>query len=374
MNSPYLKTARLLRRLRARLKQRFSPSRLLRRSDGLVQLSEGGGGSEWVLARGLCAYTLLDGAAVPAAKRRAYAEMAIRRWSPFSDPGWHVEWVGQRAMVWAWSQDRVLASRDEEAPLAPPLRIVPESLLRGQAQPEGAELISLDEGVEGRIWRDHALVASAWWPQAPDAGEWSRLLRGAGMKPAPVPPAVASERLNDRPWSRTESRNWGEVASRHRSILAATGLALAAALVAVPLAGSLRLLAATSAVEGEIASQDESLQQILAARESAERDQAAIEALLALRPPAGQLQLLSTVIEAVPGSNWQMLEWRMPDPDTLELDLRMPRPDPRALVEAFEQTGQFRDVGVELSRSADEIGVRAGIVRRTPADATDADQ
>ena len=85
----------------------FLPSRWLRRAEGLQQLAEGGNGQEWVLARGLCAYTTLDGAAVPARKRRGYVQMAVARWAPFPDAESWVEWVGDRAMVWAWSKSRV---------------------------------------------------------------------------------------------------------------------------------------------------------------------------------------------------------------------------------------------------------------------------
>ena len=141
----------------------FSPSRWLRGSDGLRQLSEGGNGQEWVLARGFCAYTVLDGAAVPARKRRGFVDMAVARWSPFPDPQSHVEWIGDRAMVWAWSRAQVLAAADGTT-LPPPRRILPESLFRGQVQPGGEELVVLDEGVEARAWRDGVMVASRWWP------------------------------------------------------------------------------------------------------------------------------------------------------------------------------------------------------------------
>lgn len=335
---------------------------MLRRSDGLLSLSQGGGGREWVLARGLCAYTVLDAAAIPLAKRRGYADMAVKRWSPFADPGFHVEWAGPRAMVWAWSTGRIMAFAEDQ-PVALPRRMVPESLLRGQARVDGAEVIGLDEGVEGRIWRDHALVASMWWPQVPELEQWNLFIRGAGLPTVEAVPGVIGGGLNDSAWSRPASGAWSDVASRHRATLMAAGLGLALAAMMVPLAGSLRLLAEIAQTERAIASQDDSLQQILTARESAERDASEIEALLELRPPAGQLQLLATVIGVMPAGNWQLLEWRMPDANTLEIDLRMPRPDPRALVGAWEASGQFRDVSAELGRAPDEIGIRAGIVR-----------
>ena len=96
--------------LRTRFARGFSPSRWLRRTDGLQQLAQGSNGQEWVLARGFCAYTVLDGAAVPARKRRGFVEMAVSRWSPFADPQSHVEWAGDRAMVWAWSRTQAMGA------------------------------------------------------------------------------------------------------------------------------------------------------------------------------------------------------------------------------------------------------------------------
>ena len=108
----------------------FSASRWLRSASGLRQLSEGRNGQEWVLARGFCAYTVLDGSAVPARKRPGYAKMAISRFSPFPDTDSHVEWVGDRAMVWAWSRGQATTVDGEAVPA--PRRMLPESLFRGQ--------------------------------------------------------------------------------------------------------------------------------------------------------------------------------------------------------------------------------------------------
>src|SRR3546814_15662409 len=70
MSLPFLNRSTQISKWRDQLRQRFSPSRYLRRSDGLRLLAAGGAGSDWVIARGRCAYTVLDGGAVPAARRR----------------------------------------------------------------------------------------------------------------------------------------------------------------------------------------------------------------------------------------------------------------------------------------------------------------
>lgn len=169
---------------RPRLGRGFSPSRWLRRAEGLQRITEGGNGQEWILARGLCAYTTLDGAAVPSRKRQNYAQMAIARWAPFPDAQSLVEWVGDRAMVWAWSKSQVLSAGVDDAPLPVPRRIVPESLYRGGPQADGQELVAMDQGYEGRVWQQGFLAAARWWSELPDLEDWNQFRRGVGLPPA----------------------------------------------------------------------------------------------------------------------------------------------------------------------------------------------
>ena len=354
-----------------RLQRRFSPSRYLRRSDGLQRLVQGGAGSEWILARELCAYTTLDGAGVPAGKRRGYTAMAVRRWSPFADPQFHVQWVGQRAMVWAWSAARILEF-DSVGRVAAPRRMLPESLYRGQPLAAGEQLVAVDQGLEGRIWREYMLVACHWWPEIPGLEEWNLFRRGAGLPPAASDPEVAEPALAQSPWSGPRTRGLGDVASRYKTLLQAAGVGLAIAMLMVPLAASLRLLVATSMVERQIASQDASLQTILDARENAERDATAVEQLLALRPPSAQISLLANILLLMPGNDWQLLEWQMPDSATLELVVRMANADPRVIVQAWEASGRLGDVTAELGRRPDELTIKARILRAGARAATPA--
>lgn len=310
----------------------------------------------------MCAYTTLDAAGVPAGKRRGYTAMAVRRWSPFGDPQFHVEWVGQRAMVWAWSAARIL-DFDNAGRVTGPRRMLPESLYRGQPLAEGEQLVALDQGFEGRIWHDHFLVACHWWPEAPDHGQWSAFRRGAGQPLEACVPEVVAPALADSPWSGPRARSLGDMATSHRTLLQAAGIGLAIALLMVPLAACLHLLLATGMIERRIASQDASLQKILDARENAERDATAVDRLLALRPPASQISLLAGIIQLMPGSDWQLLEWRMPDSGTLELDVRMANADPRAIVQAWESSGRFGDVTAELGRRPDELTIKSKILR-----------
>lgn len=351
---------------RDQLTQRFSPSRYLRRSDGLQLLSAGGAGSEWVVARGLCAYTVLDGAAVPTGKRRAFVAMAVRRWAPFADPASHVQWVGDKAMVWAWSQARVQAL-DDEAPVELPRRLLPESLLLGTPHEEAVQLLVLDEGFEGRVWRHHVLVASQWWQQAPQLAEWNVFLRGAGMPPASALPGETRIARHGDTWNALQGASMGDLWGRHHGLLTRAVAAVVVAVLCVPIAGIARLALARSSVAKEIAAQDDSLQAILGAREQADRDAQRVASLLALRPPQSQIDLLMAAAGLIPGDGWTLLEWRMANPAVLEMQVRMRAPDPRALVEAWESSPMFADVTAELGRNADEVVIRARVLSRQKA-------
>lgn len=339
----------------------FSASRWLRGSDGLRQLSEGGNGQEWILARGFCAYTVLDGAAVPPRKRRGFVDMAVARWSPFNDAQSHVEWVGDRAMVWAWSKSRVLAGPDDTV-LAAPRRIWPESLYRGQPQLEGEEVVALDEGVEARAWRDGVMVASRWWPAAPDLPEWNEFRRGAGLPPAFALPVLSEHPLGDRPWAAPKAIGIGEAFGHYRDYLAMAAVGAGSAVLAALLVGVLALKVSNWQLDRDIAEKEQSLEKIIDARDSALRARAAIDARLSLRPPAGQIELMSLVSGLMRG-NWQLVEWKLPDAETLEVTARMSNPDPSAIVTAWEASKRFGDVTAELGKQPDTVVVKAHVLR-----------
>lgn len=347
--------------LRTRFARGFSPSRWLRRTDGLHQLAEGGNGQEWVLARGFCAYTVLDGAAVPARKRRGFVDMAVSRWSPFADPQTHVEWAGDRAMVWAWSRARALDV--EDAGTAPaPRRIVPESLFRGQPQPDAQELVALDAGIEGRVWRDNVLASSHWWPAMPPLQDWNEFRRGAGLPPSEALPEVLPYPLAARAWSASQREGVAESLGhyRHRAMLAL--VALGAAALAALLVGVLALKVSIWQVDRQIAAQEKSLGRIIDARDAALQARAAIESELALRPAAGQIELMALMGRLVPGQ-WQLQEWKMPDAENLQVTMLMPNGDPRGIVSALENSKRFAEVTADIGRQRDTITIKARIVR-----------
>lgn len=348
---------------RLRLGRGFSPSRWLRRADGLQRIAEGGSGQEWILARDLCAYTTLDGTAVPARKRQNYAQMAVARWAPFPDAQSVVEWVGDRAMVWAWSKGQVVSTDADAVPLPVPRRIMPETLYRGSPGVDEQELVAMDRGYEGRVWQGGFLAAARWWPELPGLEDWNGFRRGVGLSPASIVPAPLAHALAEKPWTASQSRGFGAAVGEQRQILAALAVCIATAALFALLASVAALKFSIWQVEKQIRQRELALDKIIAARDKALADRAAIDAQLASRPPAGQTQLLAEV-ERLMGGTWQLQEWRMPDPNHLEMVAKKANPDARAIVSAWEASGRFTDATAEIGRQPDEVKVKATIVRR----------
>lgn len=332
----------------------------MRASDGLRQLSAGGNGQEWILGRQYCAYTVLDGEAVPPRRRRGFVDMAVSRWAPFPDPQSHVEWVGNRAMVWAWSKAQVLEAPDETV-LPAPRRILPESLFRSQAMPEGEELVAQETGIEGRVWRGGVMVSSRWWPDVPDLQEWNEFRRGAGLSPAAALPGIATPALSENAWLLSGVEGLGEAFSRYRTFVLPVAAGIASAVLAAFLVGNLALLMSIWQVEKDIAAREQALDKIITARDASLSGLQAIEAELGLRPPAGQVELMALVSGLMKGA-WQLQEWRLSDAQNLQVTAQMVNPDPSAIVTAWEGSGRFTEVTAELGRPQNSVVVKARIL------------
>lgn len=352
------------------LRRLFSPSRFLRRQSDLERLSEGGSAQEWVLARGLCSYTVLDATSVPERKRRGFLATSSARWVPFTDFDAHAEWAGDRVMLWAWPKAAMRNPDPDAELLVMPRHVWPETLFRGMPLAQGEVLVAMDHGVEGRVWRGYVLVASEWWAQPPDLDDWNRFRRGAGLAPAGDMPLVEAWAIAEQPWSGKRTRAVSDMAVQYRRHLVAAVVGLVTAALFVPLVATAKLWVAASQVEREIASEDGELRRILDAREAAGRDLDAINGLLELRPPAPQLRLMAAVVQLIPPESGQILEWRMADASNLEVDVKMLQPDPAALARAWEASELFDSVNVELGRNQDEVRIKARIVRPGPGRAT----
>lgn len=272
--------------------------------------------------------------------------------------------------MWYWSRGRIAELLAGQR--ARRIEFVPEALYTGGVREDGHELLALANGVEGRLWKQGDLVANRWWPVAPDADAWRAFLRSAGIATTATDPATTPAPMA----APIGAQRWSAGARRPGKQLPLSGLAAYAPQAAV--AAGLALLLLYSFQVGNIirsqidvwraraASQDldASLERILAARESADRDLAAVRQVLQLRAGRPQLQLLAEATRLLPGNDWQIVRWNQPTPERVELVLNLPGANPEQLVSAWEASAMFTGVTTELQRN-NQVALRAGVV---PAD------
>lgn len=367
MNSSFQRVRAASERLLAKLQRHFSPTRLLRTRTELLPLREGGRQTEWVIARSLSLFIAVPCAAVPHKRRTAFVATAVRRAAPFPDPAWHTAWGGDVAMVWVWPvADLVAHVDDDDLQVDAPTvrraqRFMPESLLRGEPHENGVELVACAEGVEARAWRKGAMYASHWWPQMPDTEAWTAFCRGAGVAPQALPELQATA-WREQPWTISSAFSLGDTLAQYQKLALPAAVVMIALTAAWQISALARVQLARAGVNANIAASSQKVADILAARNRAEDDLAATRQLLALRPPAPQIQLMATAAKILDPLKARVVQWSMPNPTTLELVVAMGSPDPRALVLAFQQVGLFDDVNIDIGRGdKDQVILHARI-------------
>lgn len=314
------------------------------------------------MARGWCLYLLVDCGSVPHKRRAEFVATAVRRASPFSVPGWRIAWHADRAMVWIWPQDQLTdpGSQVAVAQTAAPQRFVPETLLRGAPTTDGVELVRCSDGVEARAWAGGCLSANNWWPDAPGATDWEAFCRGAGLAPESMP-AVAELPWRDEPWTATRELSLNGAIQQSQRWVVPVACALVVLAAAYQTGALLRVELGRHTVASEIARESAQVSDILAQRNHAEDDLAAIHALLALRPPLPQVELMTRVGQLLDKQNARIVRWSMSDSKSLEVTISMPAPNPRALVLAFQQTGLFTDVGADVGHGENQLVIHAKV-------------
>lgn len=339
------------------------------------QSLEGGAGDTLIclVGRELCLYLTVDASRVPEKQRMGFISLAVQRAAPFPDPDFGIAWTGSgHASVWYWSRARVTDRL--EGLTARRVEFTPEALYIGQAADDEAQLLALDEGVEGRIWSSGQLVASRWWPTAPSDEVWRTFLRSVGSASRQPTPNTLDAPLSAQQWSQQRTSQRGMPALSQldaylpRVALACTLLFATAVMlqVGIIVRSHVDVWRARSAASDL----DESLKRILAARESADRNLAEIDALLALRPNRQQVPLLAEVSRLIPGSNWHIVRWNQPTPDRLEVALKMPDANPEQLVTALEASSMLTGVTTDIDGRSQTVSIRAQILPATAAPAS----
>jgi hypothetical protein len=286
---------------------------------------------------------------LPASKRRSALELQVRRWAPFKTPRWAELWSDNRASVYAWDQERVIAAIEEQGVDPKDCKIVPETFLRAPAD-SGFRLVELEEGYEGQIWESGFLALTRWWPTLPPASEFVLLSRIARIQPQPG--ASFNMRPVDAPFLESSwalktpvlDEVWGMFdVPKYRATAAVVVAALPVFLLANWVVVSIdarRLNADRAAMLKESAVVRNQRQSTLANLDE-------IDDLLALEPFPPEADLMMRAAALVHAQHGQILDWTF-DNGSLDFSMRSDKdPDVTKLIEVFEQDDLFERVSAK---------------------------
>ena len=203
-----------------------------------------------LLARDLCAFHVFESAALPRARRRQAARLHAKLASPYLLGGAALVKAGGDFGIWWWDLQRVAeAIGDRFGATAPALR--PETL----AQPvgDGWRIVRLAYGYEAQLWRDKALIASAWRRDRYDDHAWRAFASlQRGIEAPETPPAPQSLPIAYDGEAFAFSR--GEISRTQAIAAAAGGFAVAACAAAAFLMGQgLQLSGDARRMQAEVA-------------------------------------------------------------------------------------------------------------------------
>ena len=111
---------------------------------------------------------------------------------------------GGRGFAFAWDRSALRKQAEAAAIDIDEAQIWPETLMR-EPLDSGLRLVRGLDGTEAECWSEGQLLASRWWPQAPDATQWQAFVRGLGPA-APVGaeraevPLVQDLSILTKPW------------------------------------------------------------------------------------------------------------------------------------------------------------------------------
>lgn len=149
-----------------------------------------------LLSRELCSFSLFSAANLPPRQRKQAASLYARATAPYVRSSARLTKAQADFGIWWWDADRVeslmtAAGLSGASPL-----ICPESLSQPPAQGQGDSwrIVRLAHGYEAQLWRDKALLATAWRRDRFDLTSWQAFVRlQRGTDTAPDQPPAPSD-------------------------------------------------------------------------------------------------------------------------------------------------------------------------------------
>jgi hypothetical protein len=302
------------------------------------------GSVQWVLARPLYRFHVIDLAQVPIKNRPQALQLELSQWTPFSNSGYYVGWNGHQALVWAWDAEKIGTAISERNLKPSRVDVLPESLLQVPLH-SGPCVARCIEGFEGQLWRSGKLQNSRWWPQIPTAQDWLLFQRDAGLPP--------DEQLNEPPTERggtLAASPWLTASGQADTTRMAEHLSYAAM--------ALFLLAPTAwygsqwfkmqAAIAELAQQRQQMQSeaapIAQARSQALNYQVRSNALSKLYPYPEQLTLIAKLAQTLPQDKSILKDWDFQAGQLKFTITSVGDISATSIISLLQQAGPFRDV------------------------------
>ena len=314
-----------------------------------------------VVPRSVVHWFSMSGDRLPAHARPQAIRLRLLQASPFARTAF--AWFERGDTLCAWYWDEAESDRRfEHYGLGPANPVCPEPLLRALPD-EGVFLLACLEGYEGvRLVPGRAPI-TCWWPRPPDDAEWVEFLRDAGLSanlPRPQPTSL--------PWLEKPTQAVHVVRTRVRDgqiaeyvfyamlVFCAGALALWLALWQLTLN---RALADAQTRHAALSSQ---LERVLADREAAERDAAAVAELAGNEAGPEQIQLLLAVAQAGVGNGQKFTldEWDVRN-GKLRAAVRIEAGDASrvALLRALEAIEALHNVRIQVGNDTRMLVVTA---------------
>ncbi len=342
---------------------RFPVRRYIQSTEKTQAPSTRFGSVQWVLARPLYRFHVIDLAQVPAKNRPQALQLELSQWTPYSNSGYYVGWNGPQALVWAWDAEKVGAAIAGQNLKPARVDVLPESLLQIPLH-SGPCVARCIEGFEGQLWRSGKLQNSRWWPQAPSAQDWLLFQRDAGLPP--------DEQLNEAPTARggelTQNR-WLSATGQADTALMGEQMAYAAL--------ALLLLAPTfwygsqwfkmQAAVAHLAQQKQQMQSeaapIAQARSQALNDQLRSNALSKLSPYPEQLSLMAKLAQTLPQDKSFLKDWDFQAGQLKFTITSVADISATAVISLIQQAGPFRDVKALPGRDPKSVTFQMEVAR-----------
>lgn len=176
--------------------------------------------------------------ALPVRERLSSLRSQALGWAPFIDPRIVLAQRGPYGLALAWDGAAIETQLRESGCDPGKVELLPEPMMC-DARPDGMHLLVGDDGFEGQCWSAGWLVASRWWPQAPDAVGWQEFVRSVPAAAVPPQagdlPAPQRQVVRARPWHvlRSIDQAADALLPAERLVLLAGGVSLVAASAAV---------------------------------------------------------------------------------------------------------------------------------------------